>query len=270
MRKLMPNLNEDGLLQRFIPIFGSGPSMGVDRVADENADRAYRGLLRTIVEWRTLPPIKVTLSPEAHDARVRVMERVTALQMLPDTPGPLKTHLGKWEALFSRLLLTVHAIEVASGSAFGFSLDAFHEIHGSTARRVEKLMIDYLLPNAMRFYGEFYGRPEHIQHACWVADHILAHRLSVITARDVGRAYHALRADDRQALDRVMSYLELAGWIVPMTEEKVKRPTRWWVDPRVHQLFAERAEQERSRRARDMQKVRDAAAKLGRVADHGC
>jgi len=116
MRKLMPNLNEDGLLQRFIPIFGSGPSMGVDRVADENADRAYRGLLRTIVEWRTLPPIKVTLSPEAHDARVRVMERVTALQMLPDTPGPLKTHLGKWEALFSRLLLTVHAIEVASGS----------------------------------------------------------------------------------------------------------------------------------------------------------
>jgi hypothetical protein len=41
LRGLISNLSDDGLLQRFIPVFGSGPTMGIDRRADEDADRAY-------------------------------------------------------------------------------------------------------------------------------------------------------------------------------------------------------------------------------------
>jgi hypothetical protein len=176
MRKLMPNLSEDGLLQRFIPIFGSGPSMGNDRVADDEADQTYHRLLQTLTGWRALPPTRVRLSAEAHEARERVMEFVNARQILPHTPGPLKNHLSKWEALFARLLLTLHAIEVASAhAAFGVSLEDFHEIRGSTARSVERLMTEYLLPSVTRFYRDFCGRSEHVQHACWVAGHILAH-----------------------------------------------------------------------------------------------
>jgi Protein of unknown function (DUF3987)/Bifunctional DNA primase/polymerase, N-terminal len=262
MRKLSPDLAEDGLLQRFIPIFGSGPSRGIDRPANQEADRAYRDLLGKMLDWRSLPAVRVTMSPEAHQARERVMERVEALLTLPDTPGPLKNHLNKWEALFARLALTVHAVDVASLGWFTLGDDNI--IDGETARRVEKLMMEYLLPNAMRFYGEFYGRDEHVQHSCWIADHILAHRLPLVTARDIGRVYNALR--DRLDLDRAMSYLEIAGWIVPITDGNARRASRWWIDPRVHQLFAERAVQERVRRQKEMEKIREATAKLRQAA----
>jgi hypothetical protein len=52
LQGLISDLSDDGLLQRFIPVFGSGPSMGVDRAADEEADRAYRRVLETIAGWR--------------------------------------------------------------------------------------------------------------------------------------------------------------------------------------------------------------------------
>jgi hypothetical protein len=126
-------------------------------------------------------------------------------------------------------------------------------------------MLNYLLPNAVRFYAEFYGRDEHIQHACWVADHILAHRLPVITKRDVGRAYRALRDND-QALERAMSFLDSAGWIVPLASVERRRVSRWWVDPRVHRLFAKRAAQEEARRRETPQKFRETTDESGHSA----
>jgi hypothetical protein len=264
LRKLLPDLTEDGLLQRFIPVFGSGPSRGLDCPPNREADGAYRDLLEAILSWRSLPDVKVTLSPKAHAVRERVMERVDALLILPETSGPLKNHLNKWEALFARLALTMHAIGVATVSSLGFSIGTAHEISGETAANVESLMLDYLLPNAMRFYGQFYGREECVEHGCWIADHILAHRLPLITAREIGRIYNAVR--DRRKLDLAMSYLETAGWVVPLFGEGVRRPDRWWIDPRVHQFFAERADQERSRRQHEVERVREAMVKLKRAA----
>lgn len=260
LRKLSPDLSDDGFLQRFIPVFGGGASRGIDRPADEEAVRRYRGLLESILARHTEPPIRVTLSDEAHETRERVMERVEALLTLPDTPAPLKNFLNKCEALFARLVLTMHAVEYAS---WGFPLSTV--IQGFTAQRVERLMLEYLLPNALRCYREFYGRDEHAEHACWVADYILSHGLSVITRREVYRAYSALR-DNEQALYRAMFHLEVAGWIVPVNAEKGTRTTRWWVDPRVHQLFAERAAKEKVRRAQEVKKISEAAKKLGRAA----
>jgi hypothetical protein len=259
LRGLISNLSEDGMLQRCIPIFGSGPSMGVDRKPDEKADQAYRRVLKTIAGWRGREPVRVTLSAEAHEARERVRDHVHALLALPETPGPLKNHLNKWEALFARLLLTMHAIQCAS---LGFNM--VDEIFDVTAERVETLMLDYLLPNALRFYGEFYGRDQHAEHASWIAGYILAHRCCLLIARDVYRAYHDLR--DPQALDRAMDYLEISGWVVPMNKGPGRRGTRWWVDPRVHLIFAERATAERARRRDEVRKIKEAQAALQRAA----
>ena len=35
-----------------------------------------------------------------------------------------------------------------------------------------------------------------------------------------------------------MAYLKTVGWIVPKTGENSRRSSQWWVDPRVHELFA--------------------------------
>jgi hypothetical protein len=248
MRKLVKDLSEDGLLQRFIPVFGSGPGMGVDKPANEAADKHYRDTLQALAIRRQA---KITLSPEAQDVRERLIRRIETLLKHPNILGALKNHLSKWEALFARLLLINHYVALTS-----LGLEPWELIHGDTACQVELLMLDYLLPNAMRFYSEFYGRDDHVQHACWVADHILAHRLPVITKRDVGRAYRTLRDND-QALERAMSFLESAGWIVPIVSGVGRRPSRWWVDPRVHRVFAKRAAQEESRRRETVQKFRE-------------
>jgi hypothetical protein len=261
MRKLAKDLSEDGLLQRFIPVFGSGPGIGIDKPADMIADQHYRDMLRAMTE---LQPQRITLSPDAHEVRERLINRIDALLKHPNTLGALKNHLSKWEALFVRLLLTIHAIFCVP--CLNPLMDT---VDGWTARRVEALMLDYLLPNAMRFYAEFYGRDEHVQHACWVAGHILAHRLPVISKRDVGRANHALRDDD-QALGRAMSFLESAGWLVPLVNNEHKRPSRWWVDPRVHRLFAKRAAHEAASRRETVEKIRQAAVESSRsVANDG-
>src|SRR3984893_18440882 len=132
LRGLISNLSDDGLLQRFIPVFGSGPTMGIDRRADEDADRVYRRVLKTITGWREQEPIRVTLSAEAHDVRERVMKQVQAILNLPETPGPLKNHLNKWEGLFARILLTMHAIEFAS---FGFKMsDEINDVTASASK----------------------------------------------------------------------------------------------------------------------------------------
>jgi hypothetical protein len=138
------------------------------------------------------------------------MSHAHALAGLPGTPGPLKNHLNKWEALFARILLTMHAVEFAP---FGL-MPA--EILKVTAERVEKLMLDYLLPNAIRFYGEFYGRDKHVEHASWIAGYILAHRCCLLNSRDAYRARNEFR--EPRVLDRAMTYLEMAGWVVPMSK----------------------------------------------------
>jgi hypothetical protein len=116
----------------------------------------------------------------------------------------------------------------------------------------------------MRFYREFYGRDKHVEDASWIADYILAHRCSVLNARDVYRASNDLR--EPQVLDRAVNYLELAGWVAPMNKSPGKRASRWWVDPRVHQIFAKRATAERTRRKEEVRKIQKARATLRRAA----
>jgi hypothetical protein len=134
-------------------------------------------------------------------------------------------------------------------------------IEAGTAAKAAKLMIDYLLPNAARFYLEILGRDQ-LVHARWIAGHILARKLQRISARDVGRAYGALRSDLR-AMQDAMSTLHIAGWVTADETGNGKPPTRWNVDPRVHQLFGARAAAERHRREAERQKIHAAARVLG-------
>ncbi len=54
---------------------------------------------------------------------------------------------------------------------------------GPCAKRVFSLMIDYLLLNAARFYTDLLGQKDHVQHARWLANYILAQQKDGISAR---------------------------------------------------------------------------------------
>jgi hypothetical protein len=138
-------------------------------------------------------------------------------------------------------------------------------IDGATAKNVATFMVDYLLPNAARFYTEILGLDQ-LVHARWIAGYILAHKLDRITQRDVYRVYHELRGDLPAILNAMMA-LTVSGWVTPHETGNGKPPTKWEVDRRVHLIFAKRAELERQRREDTRRKVREAAEDLGTTAE---
>ncbi|WP_316977275.1 DUF3987 domain-containing protein [Shumkonia mesophila] len=264
IRRLSGNLTADGLLARFIVIHGRQTGAGVDRPADEVAAAAYRHTLETLTGWRQSGRIVVRLSQAAQDARTRVLDVANAFKESPSAGAGLRNHLAKWDALFARLLLTYHAVEAtaATGADAPPSADTLfdpvpREISGETAGMVERLMLDFLLPHAVRFYAETFGSAPDADHGGWIAGYILSQRAPVVTARDISRAYRELR-DDPGALARAMDTLERAGWVVPM-ESGRRNSQMWWVDPRVHSIFAGRAEKERTRREAEKEKIQRAA-----------
>src|SRR5262249_7963438 len=172
------------------------------------------------------------------------------------TSTAFRAHLAKWDGLFARLALTFHTVEAVSHDA-----NPAHAIPGETAAKVARFMLDYLLPNAARFYLEILGRNQ-LEHARWIAGYILSRHLERITAYEVGRVYNELRGN-LPAIDNAMMTLMVAGWVKPIDKANGKPPTKWNVDPRVHVTFAERAAAEKKRREEMVQRIREATVAVG-------
>jgi hypothetical protein len=122
-----------------------------------------------------------------------------------------------------------------------------------------RLMIDFLLPNSIRFYTETLDDGSHMGHAKWIADYILSRKIEKATPRDIERAYRPLR-NNRKSLFKAMHTLHLAGWVEK--EENGKRVT-WHINPLVHNKFADRAKLEKERRENERRKIQMAMTKLG-------
>lgn len=230
---------------------------GVDRRPDTKAAEAYFKTIKDLATKRPEKPLVFYLSDEAQEYRQFVSKTVEAVMALPDTSTAFKAHLNKWSGIFARLLLTYHLI----GEPVKLEGSNWH-INGETAARVARLMIDFLLPNAARFYSELFSQGEHLKHSQWIAGYILSRNLKKISARDIYRAYREFRTDstgiDYEGIERTMWGLVAAGWVEPINKEKREKTTKWKVNPTVHSTFAPRAEMERQRREEEKQRIQEA------------
>lgn len=253
IKKMTADLTNDGLLQRFIIIHGNQYGPGVDRPANLDATSAYQQAIENLVATEFNQQAVTVFSEQAHADRNLVVQTAEAVKALPDTSPAFRSHLSKWEALFCRLALTFHALETA-GTGFGSIAVPVPE---STSSRVAVLMLDFLLPNAAKFYADTFGRGDDAEHARWVAGHILAHQLEKVSTRDIGRAYGTLR-NDPTGLQKAMAVLHMAAWVDPVNPDRFGHAKRWSVNPRVLSKFSEKAEAEKKRREAEIQKVRQA------------
>lgn len=257
MRQLSARLSDDGLLQRFLVFTGRTIGPGADREPGKDAVEKYRALIRALT---ALGPSDfnnpVRLSPAAQKHRARVCRIAEDMKLLPDTSGAMRGHLAKWDGIYARLLLVFHAVEcVAAGRGIGDTVD------GATAEKAARFMLEYALPNAARFYRDVIGQDGRVEHAQWIAGHVLSAGLREISMRDIYRAYRDLR-DQREAIPEAMRSLELAGWARAVDPGRGKPVTKWAVNPLVHTVFAARAEDERARREHEKEKIRQAVARL--------
>jgi hypothetical protein len=246
IRRIAQNMTDDGLMQRFMIIVGSNAEE-FDREADIQASRAYSDLIDHLF---VIAPSSnpVTMTEDAHQVREALNKYATNLANYPAMPGGLKSHLGKWSGLFARLALLFHAIECHGRSIHPCTA----KVSGDTARRVDTLMRKFLLPHAMAYYTDVLGAATELEHARWIAGHVLSKNLSVITLREIQQAYRPWRGLDDWRRTRVMQTLEDMGWLTPIDDDRKSRrgAHTWAVNMAVHHRFAEKAQLEAETRER--------------------
>lgn len=255
LTELGGKMKRDGFLPRFI--FVTARTTGQhDDDPDQKAIDAYEQM---IVDIANAHPVLeheqcLKMSQLAVVVREELMLLTEDMKLMPTTPPGLVDHLGKWDGLFARLCVVYHLCEYAGGDIPG-------EVSETTALRVRALMVRFLLPEAARVFGEIIVQTDNINtHARWIAGYIIARGLETVSLRELSRAYSKLRGKNTE-IRNVMKLLERLAWVEHEGTDLVDVKS-WSVNPQTHELFGERAVQEREHRLEVRQKIQDAASRM--------
>jgi uncharacterized protein DUF3987/bifunctional DNA primase/polymerase-like protein/primase-like protein len=256
IRKLAAGLSEDGMLQRFAPIFLDRHGNGEDICPDTELNEMVARVASMIAGAASGAVFK--FAPEA-DAELREIEAFKAREITKPNAAPsLRQWLDKLPNEYGRVSLAFHFIEWASGAAGGERPPDIIRIE--TARRARRYLTEFVYSHARAFYEQIGSGSGAGDHGLWIAGYILARGLGSIDARDIYRAYPALRAKERRDdIARVMQDLEMLDW-VRTTKIKNNVPTEWAVNPAVEDgRFTTIAEAERLRRGEVVKRIQEIA-----------
>jgi hypothetical protein len=258
MRKIAGRIEDDGLLQRFMIVMAKDAARGVDEAPDMDALNGWRDLVRKLHRMDA-PQAPFTLSPAAAEVRDEIARFAHDAQACGTFSQSLCSHLGKWEGLFARLLLTFHVVEYASLPNGTYPASV---ISADTASKVARFMMEFLLSHAFHFYVEIMEKTEKKEHSRWIAGHILSKGLASISIRDVVQGYRKLRGKKTDEIRNSMEQLCHFGWLIPRGTDR-REVSTWDVVPAVHQKFAARATEERQHRQQQKEALAAVWKQLG-------
>jgi hypothetical protein len=265
IRKIAKESADDGLLQRFCYCVPAGQTRGEDRAPDWAAMKRYDALFPALSALTPSTdsfdrPSRVVLHADAHQHRIDMLDLTDALSHMPDASDRRKSALGKWDALWARMTLIFHMIGIADANARGVQHEFIYVAKGAAVQATGYLR-DILLPHLLRAEAVMFST-EQTGHARWIAGFLLSKGADRIAARDIIRAYGALRApEQRKELIAVMDSLETMGWVRAEIPDDGRPTTNWWVNPAIHSGFAERAKREREQREATKERIRETAAR---------
>ena len=244
MQAVMSNMPEDGLLQRFMVVYGRPGNQGPDIPFNDAAHDRYHAIVKHL--WDIQPSYQaIVLTDEAQVIRKGIIDEAYRLINLKFISSAFVSHMGKWEGLSARLMLTYHAIECAGNGAHPEAAP----ITADTAMRVSLLMRSFLLQNAVAFYSNVGNETTHGKRVRAVAGMILARGESAISRRELAHGYEQWRHMKEWERDSCLNNLVEAGWIQPMEKRSIDRaPTRYIINPAVFDMFAAKQQAEIKRR----------------------
>ena len=250
-------LGDDGLLQRFILMPMQPPKIGVDRPPRLEAIQEYNCLIENLVGHNPTNPNPIVLSEGAHKYREQIDELVAAFETFPGLSEAFQAYAGKFGGTFARLLLTMHVIEHCPGWVFNEGLEERERlkvVSEETARRTFDIMTKFLIPNAVRQYERLdkKGKRQEVEDGRRFAGYILSHGLTQVTNRVLHDASKDFRDKDRAG--KMIAYLTAGAWIKGND-----------VNPRVHEIYIERAAHERKTRAEQRAKLEKGRETIQRV-----
>ncbi|QHP70030.1 DUF3987 domain-containing protein [Bradyrhizobium sp. LCT2] len=256
--RLAPDLETDGLLQRFALIAIRQLGLGEDNAEDPAIEAA---IPRVALALASLEEATYRFDPGAAQELWAIKAFKMREMARPDIPSGLKTWLAKTDAEFGRYTLAFHLIEWALiAEAIEVGPDEF--ISAQTARRARRYVEEFLYAHALFIHSTVLDGAGHDQEARWIAGYILTRNMERITAREVGRARPRSLGRNRKQLLAVMGRLETDGWLRMVSSD----PASWRVNPAVHDGRFEdirRAETERRETVRGEIAVAAASRRAG-------
>ncbi|HEY5795419.1 MAG TPA: DUF3987 domain-containing protein [Bosea sp. (in: a-proteobacteria)] len=259
IRKTATGFGGNGMMQRFVIC-----NMGESREAPDRApDERLAGIVDDAVRVLSgLEPDRdaaiFKMHPEADLCRKRVTAFVRANINREGLPAGLPGWIDKLEGEWARIALILHLAEWASSSEALFD-DAPLVISPETAHRAERFLLDYQWDQQRFFYEHVIGGLGANSDAPRkAAGYILTNELREISNRDLQQK--ALRSVENAA-ERAAAMVALgrAGWVRSLSLKDGK-PTRWAVNPAVHDIFAARAMGEAARRFTAHNAIKEAGA----------
>jgi uncharacterized protein DUF3987/bifunctional DNA primase/polymerase-like protein len=258
--RLAPDLQTDGLLQRFALVAIRQLGLGEDNAEDPAIEAA---IPRVALALASLGETTYRFEPQAAQELWAIKAFKAREMARPDVPSGLKTWLAKTDAEFGRYALAFHLIEWAVlAEVLETPPDTL--ISADTARRARQYVEEFLYGHALFIHTTVLDGADDDHEVRWIAGYILTRDSQKLTGREIGRARPRSLGRNRKQLLTVMARLELEGWARMTSSE----PASWKINPAVHDgRFADikRAETER----RDAVRGEIAAAAQLRRADRG-
>lgn len=246
MRKFASESVDDGLLQRMLPVILRPSTVGQD-IGPDAAAADYDRLVNDLYGLRNHGHIVIHFSEGAKAIRDRLEQEHLDLSMALESVSPkLSAHYGKYDGIFARLCLVWHCIEHAYQALP-------HTVSEETADRVAYFMHEFIRPSAIAFYAGILGMGAGHEDLISLASLIVAKGMGEVAARDVQRSGQSLKHVTADDFRSIAEKLEAFGWLERGEPKPKSNTPRWIVNPRVHDIFQDRAEAEMTRRqaARD-------------------
>jgi len=238
IRELAPNMSDDGLLQRFLVVCSEKPGGPARENETPNvaAIQAWHDLIDALYHT-THGGTYVRMSDEARAIRRKAVMELSGIINSGFISNAFTSALGKWEGVSARLMLTYHCIECATMGRHPES----ESVSADTATRAMNYLMNHLLPHAVSFYEDGLGQSESQVICKLIADAIVAQGFTELTTRwlsQYGPNRWRTATEDKQR--QVLMRLTELGWIkaANMQESVTRRPTRYKVNPNVHELCA--------------------------------
>ncbi len=244
--RIIDKLPEDGLLQRFLIVNARQQVEGSEKPYNKAANDRFHEMQQRIFDTLVYQN-NVTLSPEANEVRREITSWAFSLMRINFVSSAMCSHLGKYQSLTARLMLTFHAIECADRRTHPQS----SQISGETARMVQSFIKEFLFPHAMAFYINLVGQSEIGKHLRKLGELCLTNGTNEITNRDFLHGWIGWRHCKPYDQETVIGQLIDNGWILPAPGARTNAkgfPTRFLINPEIHELHAERKAMEIERR----------------------
>lgn len=264
LRKIAGDTVDDGLVQRLLPVILKPSAVGHDVPADGVVDEyaavvgrlhvmrpPMRNGVPSLAEVQQAEPLHFDADAKAIRERLE-REHLGLVEALEIASPKLASHFGKYDGLFARFCLLWHCIENADQAS------PPPVIAGMTAERVATFMAEFIRPSAIAFYAGMLGMSAGHEDLIALASLIVAKHLDEVKARDVQRAGQTLRHVTADEVRTLCEKLEAFGWLHQAEPGPKSATSRWTVNPRVHAMFADRAQAESERRQLAREALRDA------------